>query len=264
MDIVTLTIIYLVLGTVAGLTAGLFGIGGGVVIVPALLLTFPYLEVNESVMTHLAIGTSLATILITSISSIQAHHKKGAVRWPVVFRISPGIIIGALLGAQVAGSLDGETLRQAFGVFLLVIALKMGVGLKPKATRDLPGISGLVVSGGVIGGISALFGIGGGSLTVPFLSWCRVAMTEAVASAAAVGFPIALAGALGYFYTGLNAEHLPDMATGYIYWPAFVGIVIASAPSAKVGAYIAHKLPARKLQIGFAILLAVIGLKFLL
>ncbi|MFL0796197.1 MAG: sulfite exporter TauE/SafE family protein [Cellvibrionaceae bacterium] len=264
MDIVTLAIIYLSLGAVAGLTAGLFGIGGGVVIVPALLLTFPFLGVDEAVMTHLAIGTSLATILITSVSSIQAHHKKGAVRWPVVWRITPGIIVGALFGAQIAGSLDGETLRKAFGIFLLIIAFKMGIGLKPKATRDLPTTPGLVFSGGVIGGISALFGIGGGSLTVPFLSWCRVAMAEAVASAAAVGFPIALAGAFGYFYTGLNAENLPDMATGYIYWPAFVGIVIASAPCAKVGAFIAHKLPARKLQIGFAILLGVIGLKFLL
>lgn len=263
MDIVTLGIIYLALGAVAGLIGGLFGLGGGVVIVPALLLTFPLLGMDESVMAHLAIGTSLTTILVTSISSIQAHHKKGAVRWPLVWKLTPAVLLGALLGSQIAGGLDGETLRRAFGVFLIIIALKMGLGLKPKGARDLPQTSGLFFSGGVIGGISAMFGIGGGGLTVPYLSWCRVVMAEAVATSAAIGFPIALSGALGYLYAGWGVDGLPSMTTGYIYWPAFVGIVLASAPCAKIGAYLAHKLPARKLQICFASLLIVVGLRFL-
>lgn len=255
--------VYLAVGAVAGLLAGLFGIGGGLVIVPVLVLSFELQGINADVLTHLAVGTSLATIVFTSLSSIKAHHAKGAIDWSLCRWLSGGIVIGAILGVKTVGQFSGELLQLIIGLFALVIAVQMGFDLKPKGARELPGRVGLVGAGSGIGWMSAMFGIGGGSLTVPFLSWNNVAMQRAVATAAACGFPIALAGALTNMVEGYGNPALPTSATGFVYWPAFIGIVVTSVPMAKVGAKLAHKLPAKTLKRIFALLLVAVAIRFL-
>lgn len=252
-------LLYLLVGTVSGVLAGLFGIGGGTIIVPALLLCFQLQGVPLALQTHLAIGTSLAAIAITAISSTLAHHKAGAVRWPIAGWLTPGIALGVWSGAFLAAQLPGLQLQRLFGLFAWVIAAQMWFGWQPTAHADVPGKAGLSIAGLVIGGISALFGIGGGSLTVPFLCWCRVRMQEAVATAAACGFPLALVGALGYAYQGWAQTVLPEHAIGYVYLPAMLGIGIASVPCAKLGARLAHHWPAATLKKVFAAFMVVIG-----
>jgi len=252
-------LVYLLLGVVAGVLAGLFGVGGGVVIVPVLLLAFAALDVPVTVATHLAVGTSLATIVVTSISSIRAHQQKGAVLWPVFWLLAPGLAVGVLIGAQAAARLSGPVLQLSIGVFLLLIGIQMGFGLAPPVRSQLPGRLALFGVGNVIGFASALFGIGGGSLTVPFLSYCDVRMQKAVATSAACGLPIALFGAIGNIVGGWHHTDLPAYATGFVYWPALVGIALASTPSARLGAQLAHRLPAEKLKRLFALFVASVG-----
>jgi uncharacterized membrane protein YfcA len=256
--------IYLLLGAVAGTLAGLLGVGGGLIIVPVLALLFRHIGIGEALVMHLAIGTSLATIVLTSVSSVRAHHRRGAVQWQLVWRLSPGIVLGALLGAALADALDSFWLSRFFGVFELFVAVQMALGLRPAAHRSLPGAAGMAAAGGVIGSVSAIVGIGGGTLTVPFLGWCNVEMRKAVATSSACGLPIALAGALGFVLTGLDAQGLPAWSSGYVYWPAFLGIVVASMAFAPLGAALAHRLPAAGLKRAFAVLLAVIGVRFVL
>lgn len=251
--------VYLLLGALAGVLAGLFGVGGGVVIVPVLLLAFASLEIPASVATHLAVGTSLATIVVTSISSVRAHHQKGAVRWPLFWLLTPGLAVGVLLGSQFAARLGGPVLQLAIGLFLIVIGIQMGLGLMPPARRRVPGRMALFGVGNVIGFASALFGIGGGSLTVPFLSYCDVRMQQAVATSAACGLPIALFGAIGNVAAGWHHTDLPAHATGFVYWPALLGIALASTPAARLGAQLAHRLPAEQLKRLFALFVAAVG-----
>jgi hypothetical protein len=255
----TVLLIYLFVGAFAGTIAGLFGVGGGVVIVPALVFAFTLQGMPIEVLTHTAVGTSLATIVITSISSVKAHHQKGAVLWPVVAMLTPGICVGVWLGVQTAALISGAYLQLAIGCFLLLVSAQMGLGLKPAASRELPGRLALTGVGGIIGWVSALFGIGGGSMTVPYLSFCNVNMQKAVASSAACGLPIALVGAVSNGFSGFGHPAADEWATGYIYWPAFVGLAVASAPFAKVGAGLAHRLPADVLKRIFAAFLLCVG-----
>jgi hypothetical protein len=255
---------YLALGAVAGFMAGLFGIGGGLIIVPLLVYAFTLQGVAPEVLTHMAVATSLATIVVTSISSVLAHHKARAVQWGTFTVIAPGILLGAWLGAQLADFLSGATLRILLGLFILLIAAQMGFGFKASAQREVPQALGLSVVGIVIGGISALFGIGGGSLTVPFLSYCNIRIQQAVATAAAVGLPIAVAGVAGSIFAGFNNAYLPQQSIGYVYWPAFLGIIVTSALMAPIGARLAHRLPADKLKKLFALFLMLIGIEFII
>jgi hypothetical protein len=257
-------LLYLALGAFAGLMAGLLGVGGGLIIVPVLAGIFQHQQMSAAVIMHLAIGTSLATIVVTSVSSVRAHHQRGAVLWPVVWRLTPGIVIGAWLGAVVADALPSAVLSKIFAVFVLVVAAQMAFGAKPAPHRELPGAPGMLATGGVIGAVSAIVGIGGGSLTVPFLTWCNTAMRQAVATSAACGLPIALAGAIGFIVTGLNAAELPAWSLGYVYGPALVGVAFASMLSAPLGAKLAHTLPAEVLKKVFAVFLMLIGVKMLL
>ena len=255
---------YLAIGAIAGFVAGLFGVGGGLIIVPILIFAFSLKGFSPEVLTHIAIATSLATIVVTSISSVIAHHRAGAVLWSIVKVITPSIFVGAWLGGQLAAVLSGIELQLLLGVFILFVAAQMGFGIKASAQRNVPGLVGLSISGAAIGGISALFGIGGGSITVPFLSFCNVKMQQAVASSAAVGLPIAVAGALSSMWAGFGHADLPEYSTGYVYWPAFFGIVVASAALAPIGAKLAHRLPAEKLQKFFALFLFLIGAQFII
>ncbi len=257
-------LIFLAVGALAGVLAGLFGIGGGMVIVPVLVLTFTAQGVSEAVLTHMAVATSLATIVFTSISSVREHHRNGAVDWSLVAMLSIGIVVGTAIGVSLITSVPGPVLQNIIGVFALLLAVKMFFGIEPGSDGKRPGTTGLVTAGGVIGFGSSWFGIGGGTFTVPYLTWMKVPMRQAVATSAACGLPIAITGAVSNVFAGWSAEGLPAWTTGFLYWPAIAGIVLTSVPFAKVGARLAHRLDQAKLKKGFALLLFVVGLKFLL
>ena len=256
-------LVYLLLGAVAGLTAGLFGVGGGLVIVPARILAFSFLDISPLGLTQLAIGTSLATIVMTSISSVRAHHGYGNVDWALWLRLAPAIALGVVLGVYTAAGMAGSKLQLLFGLFAVLLGLQMGLRLQPASGRAVPGLAGLGLAGTVIGYVSALFGIGGGSLTVPFLSWCNIRMQRAVGLSAACGLPIAVVGCLTNVQAGWGHEDLPQYSTGFVYWPAFVGIVLTSTLFAKAGAKLAQRLPEARLKQAFALFLVVVGAQFI-
>lgn len=255
----TLFLTYIALGSVAGLLAGLLGIGGGLVIVPMLTFMFTAQGMPHAHILHMALGTSLASIVFTSVSSMRSHHKHDAVLWPVVFRITPGIIAGTLFGAWVASRLSTNLLKGIFSIFLFYVATQMLIGIKPKASRDVPETLGIFGAGSTIGIFSSLVGIGGGTLSVPFLVWCNTIMHKAIGTSAAIGFPIAVAGASGYILNGLAATGLPENTLGFIHLTALSGIVIASVCTAPLGAKFAHSLPVDKLKKIFAMLLYLLG-----
>lgn len=254
---------YAGLGAFAGVLAGLLGVGGGLIIVPVLAMLFLQAGVSPSVIMHLAVGTSLATIVFTSLSSVWAHHRHGAVRWEVFLALLPGIILGAGLGALMADWLPSDNLQVVFGLFELTVAMQMGLNLRASPHRALPGRLGMGIAGGVIGTVSALVGVGGGTMTVPFLQWCNLPMRQAVATSAACGLPIAVAGGIGFVATGWGEALLPKSSSGYLYWPAFLGIVSASVLFAPLGARLAHRIPAPVLKRFFALFLLLLALRML-
>lgn len=259
----TVWFMYIALGMLAGMLAGLLGVGGGLVIVPVLTFIFAAQHLPEGHILHLALGTSLASIMFTSISSLRAHHKRGAVDWIVVRRISVGIMVGTFGGSWVAAQLSTRFLKGFFVVFLYYVATQMLLNIKPKPHRQLPGWGMMSGVGGLIGGVSSLVGIGGGTMSVPFLVWCNIAIHRAIGTSAAIGFPIALAGAIGYVVNGLSVS-LPQYSLGFVYLPALVGISATSIVTAPLGAKLAHSLPIDKLKKIFALLLLVMGTKMLL
>jgi len=258
---------YLITGAFAGLIAGLLGVGGGLVIVPVLAFLFVRAGFEPGVVMHLAVGTSLATIVFTSISSVRAHHRHGAVRWPVFWQLTPGIIVGALLGAWLAGFFATDGLRLFFALFEIGVALQLAFGMKPRAHASPGAAAGSAwehgLAGTVIGAVSALVGIGGGTLTVPWLVWRGTPMRNAVAISSACGLPIATAGAVGFILTGWQVDTLPAQSLGYIYLPAFVGIVVTSVLFAPLGARLAHRLPVVVLKRFFAGFLMILGIRML-
>lgn len=258
------TLAYIALGLFSGIFAGMLGIGGGLVMVPALTMLFAaQAGFPAGEVLHLALGTSMATILFTALASLRAHHRHGAVRWPVVAQITPGILTGTLLGTLFASSVPAKPLAIFFTLFVCVIAAQMILNLKPKASRELPGTVGVFAVGLGIGVISALVAIGGGSLTVPFLTWCNVRVQNAIGTSAAVGFPIAIGGSLGYIYNGWEHAGLPPWSLGYIYLPALVALVPASMLTAPLGAKLAHRLPVATLKRLFAGVLITLAVKML-
>jgi len=212
---------------------------------------------------HLALGTSLASIMFTSVSSLRAHHGRGAVNWTVVRQITPGIMVGTFCGSWVAAQLSTDFLKVTFVIFQYYVAAQMLLDIKPKPHRQLPGPLAMSSVGTLIGGVSSLVGIGGGSMSVPFMAWCNVAMHTAIGTSAAIGFPIALAGAAGYVVNGWTAQ-LPPHTLGFIYLPALMGVSLASVLTAPLGARMAHALPIAMLKKVFALLLLVMGTKLLL
>ena len=259
----TTIILYLVLGGFAGILAGLLGIGGGLVIVPMLNIAFEWQHFPNEHIQHIALGTSMATIIFTSISSMRAHNKRGSVNWNVFWRILPGILVGTYLGAWLASLLPTSVLKIIFGLFLYYVASQMIRGKKPKPSRQIPGTAGIFGVGNVVGIFSALVGIGGGTLCVPFLTWCNETIHVAIGTAAAIGLPIALAGSLGYVINGWGVAGLPDYSLGYVYLPAFLGIICTSMLTAPFGAKLAHSLPVDKLKKIFAVLLLLVGTRML-
>jgi uncharacterized membrane protein YfcA len=253
---------FLLIGLLAGYLAGFLGIGGGFVVVPALT----WLMLKDSAMApfaiHMAVATSLATMLVTSLSSIVAHHRKKAVRWPLVRALAPGLVLGAVLGAFLADYLEGEMLVRVVGVFAILAGLQLVLARKPQGEKPLPGQPGVSMVGMVIGGISSLIGIGGGALTGPWQMWHGIRAQNAVATSAACGYPIAVAGTLAFIFLGAGAD-LPDGALGYIHLPAFAGIAAASALAAPLGAATVHRLPPALVKRLFGVFLLLVGARML-
>jgi len=254
--------VYLLTGVVVGFMAGLFGVGGGLIVVPVLTTVFAwYLDTPHIV--HLAIGTSLATILVTSLASVKAHHGHGAVRWDLVRQLSGGIFIGGFLGGWGSQFVPSKDLAMVFALLEILIAINFILALQPKPHRTLPGPVGNFFAGLVIGFMASLVGIGGGTLTTPYLVWHNVSLHEAIATSAACSLPVAAAGTLGFLLGGIHASDLPPLATGYIYWPAFLGIVLTSAMTARYGARLAHRLPPRPLKRALGVFLLVLAIKMI-
>lgn len=253
----------LALGAFAGFFAGLLGVGGGSVMVPLLVIMFSAQQFPAGEVMHLALGTSMAAILFTSISSVRTHHAHGAVIWPIVFRIIPGIVLGTLAGTRIASLVPTRALGLIFTIFICYVSVQMIINLKPKPHREMPGAFGTSAVGFLIGGISCLVAIGGGALSVPFMTWCNVRMQQAIGTSAAIGFPIALGGALGYIWNGWNVPGLPEGSLGFVYLPAVVGVVAASVLTAPIGARKAHQLPVQTLKRIFAGVLLALAAKML-
>ena len=255
-------LLYILLGVLAGFIGGLFGLGGGVIIVPLLIIAFTAQGFDAAVLTHLAIGTSLATIVVTSISATWVHQQKKAVMWRLFAQLSPGIAIGALLGGVIAAQLSGVVLQLVFGVLMVAVAIQSGLGVKPAAHRALPGVFGNGAVGGVIGVLSSIFGIGGGSLTIPYLLWCSVPIHRAIATSAVCGLSIGLFSAISFIAAGWG-ELLPEGSLGFVYLPAFLGIALAATVSARWGAILAHRLSATLLKRLFAVVILLLGVRFI-
>lgn len=244
------------LGLATGFLAGLLGIGGGMIMVPFISAILGARGVAPGLAVKMAIATSMATIIFTSISSVRAHHKKGAVRWDIVKSLAPGIVLGAMVASVgVFAVLKGSALALVFAAFVGFSATQMFLDKKPAPTRQIPGTAGLVGAGGVIGFLSGLVGAGGGFVSVPFMTWCNVAIHNAVATSAALGFPIALANVAGYIVAGQDVQDLPPHSFGYLWLPALVVIASCSVLMAPLGAKAAHALPVKKLKRVFACVL---------
>ncbi|OZY87277.1 hypothetical protein CBP51_09945 [Cellvibrio mixtus] len=253
----------LALGAFTGFFAGLFGIGGGGIMVPMLTLLFAQQQFPVEHVVHMALATSMAAIVPTAIASLRAHHKHKAVLWAVVIKITPGILLGTFAGTFLASYLSATPLAIFFSCFMALVALQMVFNRKPPATGTLPGTIALSATGSGIGAISALVAIGGGTLTVPFLVWCNVALPVAIGTSAAVGLPIALSGAVGYAINGLHVANLPAHSLGYIFWPAVLAMAAVSFLTAPLGAKLAHRLPVALLKKLFALLLVGLSLQML-
>ncbi len=252
---------YLGIGAVVGFFAGLLGIGGGIIIVSTLALMFAAHGFTPEHVMHLAIGTSLAAIVFGSWSSFRAHHRHNAVDWAIVKRMTPGLLAGVFLGAVAARYVTTAFLKYFFLGFTLFVTAQMVFNLRPKPSRELPGNGALTFLALVIGVCSSLFGGGAAAVGVPFLTWCNVTTHRAIGTVAAMGFPVAIAGTLGYVIAGWSVTGLPPWSLGFIYLPAFIGISLTSMITAPFGARLAHRLKGATLRRIFAVFLIVMGVK---
>lgn len=255
--------LYMIFGAIAGVLAGLLGVGGGLIIVPIITYTLVFQGIDTPSNHLIALGTSLASIMFTSISSFMAHHKNGAVIWSIFKQIVLGILLGTFFGSKIATLIPIDILKGLFVAFLYYVGTQMLLNIKPNPTRDVPGFAGNTVAGGIIGIMSSLVGIGGGTLSVPYMTWCNVPMHKAIGTSAAIGFPIAVAGCAGYMVNGMGVEGLPPYSIGYVYLPALAGLVCASVCTAPLGARLAHRLSVPVLKRYFALLLYVIATQML-
>lgn len=259
----SLVLVYLVSGAVVGVLAGLLGVGGGVIVVPLLNMIFAWQGFPDTIIQHMALGTSMASIVFTSMSSVYAHHRRQSVDWNVWRTITPGIVVGTLTGAFIAAVLPSTFLKIFFVVFLFIMGTQMLCNFKPKASRHIPGAWIVRSVGGGIGFISSFAGVGGGAMTVPFLAFCNMPLRTAVGTSAAVGFSIAVAGSLGYGLSNVAGPAFSEWSLGLIYLPALVGLVIPSMLTASFGARIAHALPVDSLKRFFGIFVYLMALRML-
>lgn len=255
---------YLALGAAVGLFGGMFGIGGGTLLVPVLLLLFTAQHFPVEYALHLALGTSMANILFTALASMRKHHQLGGVNWRVVRNITPGILAGTALGAAFASAISPRVLGAIFAFFVLAAATQILFDAKPRASRQLPGKAGMTLTGIFTGWLSTLVSIGGGTIVVPFLIWCNVPLRHAIGTSAAIGFPIAAGGTIGYIVAGMSFADLPAPHLGFVFLPALLGTAVASVLTAPMGAWAAHHMPVHLLRKLFAVLLLALAVKLLL
>jgi len=251
----SLIALYLLLGAAIGFLAGLLGIGGGMTIVPLLTLAFTHQGFAPAHVVHLALGTATATIVFTGISSTREHHRHGAVVWRVVAGMAPGMVVGALAGTQAVGIMSTAFLAAFFGLFVAIAATQVLIDRKPEPTRQLPGAVGLFAVGGGIGLVSSMVGAGGAFMSVPFMAACNIDLRKCVATSAALGLPVAIAGTIGYVLAGIRQTGLPPYSVGFVYLPALLAIAAASVVAAPFGARAAHRWPVARLRKAFAVIL---------
>ena len=263
MDMTCWILPYLGLGLIVGFFAGLLGIGGGGIMVPVLMMIFSYQGFDSSQIVHLALGTSMAAIVFTAISSAYHHHRHGVVRWDVWQHMTIGLLLGTFGLSFAASYMPRTFLAVFFSVFMTYVAAQMFLNIKPKPSRTLPSSLVLGLTGFGIGGISALVAIGGGMMSVPFLTWCNVKVQHAIATSAALGVPIALAGAMGYAISGSSEQGLPEYALGYVYMPAVLLIASISVLTVPLGVKLSHRLPVKVLKKVFAVVLLILAFKML-
>ncbi len=252
---VSLIVAFVAIGCVIGFLAGLLGIGGGMAMVPLLTLIFTHEHFPREHLVHLAVATAMATIMFTSISSMRAHHRHGAVMWPVVWALVPGILAGSFVGPLIVSGMSTAVLASLFAVFAGFSAVQMLWGKPPRPTRELPGRLGLLGAGAGIGILAGMVGAGGAFVTIPYLERCNVKIHNAVATSAALGLPIAIAGTVGFILGGLRQQGLPPYSLGFVYLPALLCIVAASMLTAPAGARLAHRWPVNMLKRVFAIIM---------
>lgn len=256
-------LIFLLLGTFVGFMAGLLGIGGGGIMVPILTTIFLALGVSLDNVVHLALGTSMAAIIITSLSSLRTHHAMNAVSWLIVRQMVPGILIGTFLATFIAPHVSSLYLAIFFSLFMFFVAIQLLIGAQPKPSRKIQGQANVILAGSGIGSISALVSIGGGSLTVPYLLWHNITLKHAIGTSAAIGFPLSIAGTLGYVINGWESNINQDFTFGFVYLPAVILISATSYFTAPYGAKCAHKLPIMTVKKIFSVLLILLSLKML-
>ncbi|MBU3642179.1 sulfite exporter TauE/SafE family protein [Polynucleobacter sp. Fuers-14] len=243
-------------GAISGYLAGLLGIGGGMILVPFMILVFNHLGFSQEVIVHMAIATGMATILFTTTSAIWAHHKHSSIDWKLVAYLSPGMIFGGLIGgSELFEALKTSWLSLFFAVFIVYTSIQMLLNKKPKAGRDLPGTLGLFSFGAFAGALASLVGAGGAFITVPFMLWCNVKPHTAMATSSGLGFPIAAAATIGYMYGSWGNPDLPAGSLGFVYLPAVACIVTVSIFTAPLGAKMARKLDIAQLKRVFGIML---------
>ncbi len=251
--------VYLAFGAFVGILAGLLGVGGGAVMVPILNFILPFDGINPAEVHHMALATSMACIMFTSISSARSHNQHGTVPWGIVKTMTPGLLAGTLSGTFMVSLIPATPLKVIFAVFLTYTAFQMIMDLKPKASFRLPGTVGLVAAGLFIGLVSSFVGIGGGALTIPFLLMCNVPVINVIGASAAIGFPIAVAGTLGFVINGLGNSALPAYSLGFVYLPALAGLVCTSMLCAPYGVKLSHSLPVKTLGRCFGIMLLIVA-----
>lgn len=254
---------YAAIGAAVGFFAGLFGIGGGTIMVPLLVMLFDAQGLPREQILHLAVGSGMATILLTSVSSVRAHAARGALRWDLIKAMTPGILTGGLIGSAVAGAIPTRLFAVLFCVVVYFASANMLLNRKPTPSRAAPGAVGMFLAGFLISAASAFAAMGGAFMTVPFMLYCNVPLLQAIGCAAAIGFPIALAGTAGFIASGLAHGGLPAWSIGYVYLPAVTGIAVTSVLFAPAGAALAHRLKTKTLKRIFAGLLFVMATKML-
>ncbi|MFM1571839.1 MAG: sulfite exporter TauE/SafE family protein [Porticoccaceae bacterium] len=255
-------LIYLVLGAAAGFVSGLFGLGGGAIIVPILLATFAIQGISPDISTHMAIATSLATIVVTSVSSIYTHYQKGVVRWEFIKIIVPGIIIGSLIGTSVFTGMGSALLQLLFGLFLMLVGLQMLFYTPRVSDTSQRSLLPLNIGGIAIGAVSSLLGVGGGIMITPFLTFFGVSIHRAIGMAVVGGLAISVPATLVYGSADVSGYNLPANTLGYIFLPAWLGIIITSTPFARFGALLAHRANERQLKRYFGVVLLLISAGF--